>query len=201
MSARLIIFSLALLVATVAAQANLVVFQDNFNTEHGGTGVLNYAGFTKWTVSDGTVDLIGNGFHDFQPGYGLYVDMDGSTGNAGKMLTSTVFNLASGTYTLKFDLAGNHRNGNVESVDVQVGVGNLLSKSFSLAQNAPFTSFSETFSVNSLTNGWISFEGKGGDNIGMLLDNVSLVAVPAPGAALLAMIGLPVVGWVKRRMA
>ena len=51
-----------------------VIFSDNFNAENGGTGVLNYNSFNNWTVTDGTVDLIGNGFFDFYPGNGLYVD-------------------------------------------------------------------------------------------------------------------------------
>ena len=46
----------------------------------------------------------------------------------------------------------------------------------------------------------ISFVGRpGGEDFGM--DNVTAVTIPAPGAALLAMIGLPVIGWVKRRNA
>ena len=43
-----------------------VLLQDNFDAENGGTGILNYGTvngvFANWTVSDGHVDLIGNGF-------------------------------------------------------------------------------------------------------------------------------------------
>lgn len=164
------------------ASAATVVFEDDFNAEHGGTGVLNYAAFAQWTVSGGTVDLIGNGFHDFQPGNGLYVDMDGSTNNAGKM-TSIDLNLAAGTYILSFDLAGNHRNTAVESVSVQVNLGSLLNESFTLAMNDPFTTFTRQFTVAAPTTVQLSFEGAGGDNIGMLLDNVEVATVPLPAAA------------------
>ena len=196
--------SLAILVAlaglSLAGAANAaIIFSDNFDAENGGTGVINYASFAKWTVSDGTVDLIGNGYFDFLPGNGLYVDMDGTSNNAGK-LTSIAINLAAGTYTLQFDLAGNRRNGATESVTIQVNMGSLLNEVISLPQNAPFTTYQYTFSVAAPTVVNLSFEGAGGDNIGMLLDNVS-VSIPEPGT--LALLGLSLVGMglARRRRA
>ena len=70
----------ALLAGASAAQA-ATVFSDNFNSDSLG---LNYTAFVNgWSVSDGTVDLIGTGFFDFYPGNGNYVDLDGSSSNAG----------------------------------------------------------------------------------------------------------------------
>jgi len=153
--------------------------------------MLNYAGFANWTVSNGTVDLIGNGYFDFQPGNGLYVDMDGSTGNAGKMSHS--FNLAPGQYTLSYQLAGNHRNWSEEWVDVLVGLGPLVNASHSLSRSTPFTTFFNQFSVGTQTAATLSFEGRGGDNIGMLLDNVRLEKtdpVPEPPTLVLLATGV-----------
>jgi len=179
-----------------------IVFTDNFDTENGGAWALNFSSFTQWTVLDGTVDLIGVGSpYDFQPGNGLYVDMDGSTGDAGRMLSSVALNLDVGDYELRFDLAGNHRSGTTEQVDVSVSVGGIVSQSYSLAQTDPFQEFVLPFSVASLSSASITFEGLGGDNIGMLLDNVQLVSVPAPAAPILVGLGLALVGWIKRRIA
>lgn len=179
------------------AQANIIL-SDDFNAENSGTGVVNYTGFANWTVSDGAVDLIGNGYFDFQPGNGLYVDMDGSTGDAGKM-TSSTFSLAAGSYQLSFELAGNHRNNNQESVTVQVAMGSLLNEIISLNRTDPFQLFTYNFSLATATSAALSFEGAYGDNIGMLLDNVVFKSVPEPATLALLGIGLLGIGF-RRRM-
>ena len=157
-----------------------IPFSDNFDSENGGVGQLNYTGFGNWTIVSGTVDLIGNGFWDFLPGNGLYVDLDGSTNNPGQMLSSSDFVLQPGTYTLTFDLAGNQSlSAPADPVTVQMAMGSLFSNTYTLANNAPFTTFTETIIVSSATTASLTFEGTGSDNIGMLLDNVTLVPEPA----------------------
>ena len=150
--------------------ADTVLLDDNFDTENGGVEILNFNDFDNWEVTDGTVDLIGEGgVFDFLPGNGLYVDLDGSTSDSG-IMTSDILELEACEYELQFDLAGNQRNGNAESVDVSVGA--LFSEQFSLDQNDPFTTYTRQISVDSDTSESIVFSGAGGDNVGMLLDNV-----------------------------
>lgn len=165
-----------------------VIFSDNFNTENGGVGALNYAGFANWTVSDGTVDLIGNGFFDFYPTSGLYVDLDGTTFNAGKM-TSTSLSLGPGQYDLRFYLGGNARGAAADTVDVSVQIG-LASASYTLASVDPLVEYSMPFTVASATSANIVFDHAGGDNIGIILDNVRLISVPEPGTMALLGTGL-----------
>jgi len=173
-----------------------VVFQDNFNLEHGGTGVLNYNNFTNWVVTNGTVDLIGTNFYDLFPGNGLYVDLDGSTGNAGVMTTRNTITLAPGNYVLSFYLGGNHRTDTPDSVIIQSNLGSY-SETFVIARNDPLTKFTRTFNIASSTNATLSFENLGGDNQGAILDNVELVATPEPMT--MSLLGLGLAGLLKLR--
>jgi hypothetical protein len=45
------------LIALARPASAVVIFSDNFNTENGCVGTLNYNNFANWTVSNGTVDL------------------------------------------------------------------------------------------------------------------------------------------------
>ena len=186
--------ALLLLVVAQSANAN-VIFSDDFNGENGGVGVLNYNGFANWTVSDGTVDLIGNGFFDLQPGYGLYVDMDGSTSNAGNMTTSIgIFFEAGLRYTLSFDIAGNNRVSTPEMLAFGVGITGGLYADLLQYSASEFNRNFSTYTVSFVGDGAVHsifFEGFGRDNIGMLLDNVVLVPEPAT----LALFGLGLVGF------
>ena len=51
--------AVSLICLTGVSQAG-VIFEDNFDSENGGVGALNYNGFDNWSVASGTVDLIGN---------------------------------------------------------------------------------------------------------------------------------------------
>lgn len=186
-----------------------VIFSDNFDTENGGVGALNYNGFANWNVSNGTVDLIGNGYFDFLPGNGLYVDLDGSSFNAGVLLNQQY--LAPGDYTLSFDLAGNHRNTAPElttaNIAIVIGGGTGANTSISLNQNDPFTTYTLDFTVSSLVDPsliYLTFGAVGGDNIGMLLDNVVLsdrVGVPEPSTVAILALGLLGVGFTRRKFS
>ncbi|MBF0413330.1 MAG: VPLPA-CTERM sorting domain-containing protein [Desulfamplus sp.] len=175
------------------AQAAPITFNDNFDTENSGVGILNYNKFQNWTVSDGTVDLIGNGYFEwFNKEHGLYVDMDGSTGNAGKIST----NLTPGNYSLSYSLAGSQRTGS-QNDSVIVSLGNTTLINHNMAYNEGFQTYTTTFLVDSETT--LSFEGLGNDNMGLLLDNVVLSGTPTPVPAAVWLLGSGLAGLVALR--
>jgi hypothetical protein len=182
--------AVATLLAAGAANA-LTVLSDDFEANTTGLNATPIG----WTVSDGTVDIIGNGFFDFVPANGKYIDMDGSTSNAG-VLSRSVELMAGTPYVLSFDLAGNRRNAAPEQVNVMFG---SAAGSWSLAQSDGFTTYS--LALTPLTSGTftLSFAGVGGDNIGMLLDNVSVTAVPEPQTYAMLALGLLAIGAAVRR--
>ena len=181
-----------LTVAALATAAQADIFSDNFDTENSGNEALNYSGLANWTVSNGTIDLIGNGgTYDFLPGNGLYIDLDGSTSNAGELMSLSIF-LTPGSYTLSYDLAGSHR-GSDETVDVTFGGAPTANHFIPSAQG--FTTYSINLNVVVAGNVTITFQNLSNDNIGALLDNVSVV--PTPGSA--ALMGLGGLALARRR--
>ncbi|UCG56657.1 MAG: hypothetical protein JSU70_17555 [Phycisphaerales bacterium] len=187
-----------------------VVFSDSFDGENGGSYALDYGAFTKWSVSVPSVDLIGNGDYDWWPGNGLYVDMDGSSLSAGA-ITSIPIVVEPGKYILSFQLAGcfwdpaKYPHEALDMVTVGVSDGSLLfSSAYSLAYDQGFTPYSVNLDISQASTLTLSFEGyskQGGDNVGMLLDDVVLETkpAPAPGAILLGSAGVALVGWLRRR--
>jgi hypothetical protein len=178
------------------------MFSDYFDTANGGTPVLNWNGSPNWVVSAGTVDLIGSGSggtsFNFYPGNGLYIDLDGTSGDAG--VFSTAVSFTPGIYDISFALGGSTRG---DTNTVTVSLGNW-SETFTLASSDPLVTYTRTVSTS---GGPLSFSNAGGDNVGLILDNVSVAdrvtaaAVPEP-ISLVVFGGLTVFGGLvaRRRM-
>lgn len=172
-----------------------IIFQDNFDVEAGAAGnsITNYAAFNNWTVSGGSVDVVANG------GWGIAcagnggkcVDLDGSTGNAG-VLTSSLLSLSAGTYSLSFDISGNQRGGADDSF--MLALGGFLNESFNLSPGASWQTVTRSFTVLSDSASNIVFNHLGGDNMGIMLDNISLIRTNVPEPTTLVLLGLGLIG-------
>lgn len=176
----------ALMLGSAGVATAAPIFSDNFNTENGGAYALNYNTFTNWNVINGTVDLIGQGSpYDFLPGNGLYVDLDGSSNAAGLMIPRLLNIPTAGNYTLSFQLAGSHRTPTNETVNVQASLGGYADI-FSIASGQGFTTYTADLYFAQAGDLYLTFQNLGGDNMGALLDNISVApAVPEPGTMML----------------
>lgn len=191
----------ALIVAAVAsafsvsAQAQ-TVFSDNFDIYS--PLATNWPPQGGWTVANGTVDLIGPpNFYDFLPGNGNYIDLDGSTNASGLFSHDVILNGGT-TYTLSFDLAGSQRGSSTSTESVTVTFGDTVGL-YSPLTFDPFTIRTLNFTPGSSGTYSFSFQNRGGDNIGALLDNVTVIAVPEPESYAMIMAGLGLMGFIVRR--
>jgi hypothetical protein len=179
---------------SVQAASAAVVFSDDFNSYD---GQLNWTPPTNWTVpGPGTVDLIGETpsgtSFDFYPGNGGYVDLDGSNGVAGTL--QSIQNFAAGTYTLTFDLGGNARGDVDKTTTITLGD---FTQSIDLASSDTLAPYSVTFKTN---GGQLSFADLpgGNGNIGNILDNVVLSAIPEPATWSVMLLGFGALGAAMR---
>ena len=181
----------SILVAPMSYAATISSLNDGFETE-ASTSTLNYNSFANWDVTAGTVDLIKNGNSwGITSSEGDYsVDLDGSSGNAGVLTSKDGF--AAGTYMVSFDISGNQRNG-FDILDVTFDGVKLVD---GLVKQAGDNFITLTFLATVSEGAKLAFANLGGDNLGMILDNVSVSAVPVPAAlflfapALMGMVGL-----------
>ncbi len=183
------LMALAILAAAVSTANASTVFSDDFDSNALGLNATP----TGWSVNDGSVDIIGDPiFYDFLPGNGKYIDLDGSTGDAG-VLSKTLSLTGGKTYVASFDLAGNQRGGDDTGT---VTFGTSTWTYTGLASASPFTLYSLSFLAPITGNYNLSFANAGGDNVGALLDNVKVTATPIPaaiwlfGSALAGLVGV-----------
>ena len=131
----------------------------------------------NWTVSHGSIDLIGEGpagpNQDYYPGHGLYVDLAGSTGEFGTLTSNAIF--GPGNYVLHFDIAGPHRDSEGNSVE-SGGVRDGVHVSFGSYQEDFRLDTSQTLSITTMvhltSSAQLSFADlgeSGNPNIGAIL--------------------------------
>ncbi len=161
---------------TAPSIASIMSLTDDFDNESAG---LNYNRFANWDVIGGSVDSINSGNYDIncESGNGICLDLDGSSGNAGELVSKESF--SPGIYTMQFSFSG-HRQplDGIDSVIVSLGDFTEL---FEIDSSDTFTTINRIANVDSVGDKLI-FSHLGGDNYGAILDNVivSLSSLPVP---------------------
>ncbi len=174
-----------------------VIFADDFNSEHGGTGQGNYYDFANWTVSDGSVDLLGGTYYPQYTYEGLSVDLDGSTYNAGVMTSKEIGVETGCTYLFSFNISGNMRYG-TDTVSVKV-TNSDYNENFLLNYDEDWQQITRLVTITSGTTAQIIFDNAGGDNKGALLDNVSFSTTPVPIPPTVLLMGPGILGLLSLR--
>ncbi len=197
------IWAIGAVLALGSTTANAgIIFVDNFDTT-GGTR-LNWDGGANWSVQNGTVDLVASGDYgiDCLGGRGHCVDLDGSNGQAGEIMSIDLGPLDPGKYNFSYWLSGNQRAGDQTDFAFAVSLsnGSLLSMAAHVLTGSDgWQRYWQTFVLNEVADSvYLNFSHLGGDKVGIVLDNVQL-RVAEPAVLALLGLGLLVAGRVSRR--
>lgn len=209
---RILALLASIALGLVSAPASAVlIFSDNFDADVAGLNAPG--GLINWTIDNGTVDVINSGSFsiDCVGGTGKCIDMDGSTGNGGRIISKQAFTVLPGeTWSLAGLISGNQRNSAVDTwiagfLDATT-LATVASSSSTVTGTDAFATRDLTVVLGSPTTVRVFFEDPGSDNIGFILDNVSLecrggacasASVPEPG--MLALLGAGLMGFALNR--
>ena len=153
----------------------------------------------NWDIT-GSIDTVGPGAPSSPlntivcNGSQTCVDLDGTGGPSSGSAITTKDDFAPGTYTVRFDVSGNQRNGPSDTMTVAFGD---LSHTITKIGSAGFETITLTAVV--MAGDKLSFSHVGNDQIGLILDNVHVSPVPLPAAAWLFLTGIGGLIAIRRR--
>ena len=128
--------------------------------------------------------------------------MNGSSFKPGDLVSPNLALSAGQTYSATYELAGNDRITQTDTVAVSFGTATA---SFTRTEAWPYSLETVYFTPTTTGNYNLSFYDtnnvSNADNIGALLDNVSVQAVPEPATYAMLLLGLGFVGIGARRQA
>ncbi|MES2951605.1 MAG: PEP-CTERM sorting domain-containing protein [Pseudomonadota bacterium] len=200
--------AVAVLTLVSVASHGSTIFSDDFDANVFAGNPFGY-NMTPvgWSVTNGTVDVIPANQSAYYGCSSTCIDLDGTSGDAG--ILSKALGLTAGvTYTASFELAGNHRGQPTPSAnpnwafDTGTITFGTQSLNYSLPAFAGFSFYQLAFTpaVSGIYS--LNFSNHGGDNVGAMLDNVSVNAVssvPEPETYALLLVGLGLMCSVVRR--
>lgn len=224
-----ILVAAAAMVTAVSAEA-ATVFSDDFNAEATGAPVASLANWNILGTVDVVGTTNPYGITVSGPASGNVIDLDGSPG-PGEIVMKNAFAFNAGdTVSLSFVLGGSQRVSGTDNFFTRLIFGAPFSQAVSngvgtgvfsvltgvngffaptatfnrtIASTTPFGTSSFSFVAGNAGSIRLAFGSTSKDNIGPLLDNVSLgvtpSAVPEPATWLMMLAGFGIVGSAMRR--
>lgn len=199
----LVLAAVAAFAIAVPAQS-AVLLTDNFDAEDTGapeTSLINF------NITAGTIDIVET------PEFGITcaggagskcLDLDGSPG-LGTILTKNSYAFSAGDiFTLSVDASGSQRGGS-DAFEFGFLLNGVDEESFTsalIASTAPFQNYSFSYTATAAGTLQGFFRGLGTtDNVGVVIDNVSLNVAAVPESATWAMMitGFGLIGLSARR--
>jgi len=192
-------------IAAAASASTNLVSDGDFSNPYGGVYTTYFsngsgagASFGPWTVTSGSVDLIGTYWQSPSGPGGGSVDLDGDAPGA----ISQSLSLSAGSYVLTFDLSGNpDGQPTTKTVDVTVG---------SASQSYTYTIGTNTHANMQYTVETLDFTATGPTTLtfasqdsnspyGPAIGAVDVTAVPEASTWALMLVGFATIGFALRR--
>ena len=192
-----------LTLASMPSHAYQIIFYDDFDTDGGTT--LNWDGGANWTVENGSVDLVKNGDYGISclGGEGHCVDLDGSTGGAGEILSIDLGPLDPAEYVFSYWLSGNQRDlGQDIASALSLGSTEVFTYEYHfIFGDEEWTQYKQRFTLDAVTSPvQLNFSHHGGDYVGIVLDDVQLKIASEPATIGLLGFALLAMGAMRRRI-
>jgi choice-of-anchor C domain-containing protein len=197
----MLLVAAALCSAGSAKAATLILDGDFANTSPTFTTENNGTAFGPWTVTSGSVDLIGGYWQSPTPGGGS-LDIDGNSNGS----IAQTFTAPAGNYVFTFDLSGNPDGPPItKSLEVQIG-STTETFNYTLSGNthADMMYIPETFDFTStgapLTLSFLSLDNPSSPYGAVIGDVAAVSAAPLPPGVWLfasALMGLMAFAWMR----
>lgn len=182
----------------LAAAAHAVTLPSTFESDATG---LNVAGplADGWAVTP-TIDVVAPGYFidTCNAGSQRCLDMTGTTGASGA-IGGTWAGSPHEWYTVSFWLSGSQRNLGFNSLEDTVRLtlnGDWLE--YTLIWSAPWQHFEQHVQADGAGNVAIEFAGLGDDNVGLILDDISIQPQQTPEPVGYALLGLALIAAGRR---
>ncbi len=196
--------AVAALTVTVPAHA-AILLTDGFEAE---TPATPQSTLTNFNVTSPTIDIVETpGFGIFcSGGAGKCLDLDGSPGLGGIITKGSWAFGAGDVFTLSFAASGNQRGPSAFEDSFSAGflIDGATEVNFDgpvLAFDAPFSTYTYNYAAtgSGTLQAYIRARAAGTDNVGIVIDDVSLSAVPEPATWAMMIVGFGVIGFSARR--